>query len=107
MKRTIYIAKQTSINQRVNQNLCSECLPAGAASAHPHSGMLACFFQGLDWDLLASISRSRQMRVRVLEGWMMSSTNPAKDENKKTLNLTNHEVFASQPSVSRLTHKLA
>lgn len=78
MKRTISIAKQTSINQRVNQNSCSGCLPAWAAPAHPHSGMLACFFQGLDWDLLASTSRSWQMRMRVVEGWMMSSTNPAK-----------------------------
>lgn len=40
--------------------------------------MLACFFQGLVCFLLASTSRSLQILLRVVEGWMMSSTKPVK-----------------------------
>lgn len=55
----------------------------GQVPPYTHSGILACFFQRLDCVLLASTSRSRQMRMRVVEGWMISSTNPVKANKKQ------------------------
>lgn len=49
---------------------------AGVGGGVFHSGMLACFFQGFSCFLLASTSRSLQILLRVVEGSMMSSTNP-------------------------------
>ena len=42
----------------------------------PYRGMLACFFHGFTCFLLASTSRSLQILFRVVDGSMMSSTNP-------------------------------
>lgn len=42
-----------------------------------YNGMFACFFHGLLCFLLAKTSRSLQILRRVVDGWMMSSTNPA------------------------------
>lgn len=42
-----------------------------------YKGMLPCFFQGLVSCLVASTSRSLQIRLRVMWGLIMSSTNPA------------------------------
>lgn len=41
-----------------------------------HSGMLACFFQGLPSFLLASMSRSMQICFLVARGSIISSTKP-------------------------------
>lgn len=50
-------------------------------SGRGYNGMLACFFHGLLCVLLAKTSRSLQILMRVDDGWMMSSTNPADVES--------------------------
>ena len=41
-----------------------------------HSGMLSCFFQGLDSCLLRSEAKARATRLRVEWGWITSSMKP-------------------------------
>lgn len=48
-----------------------------------YNGIFACFLQGRCTFLLAKTSRSQQIRARVEEGWMMSSTNPGGAEKRE------------------------
>lgn len=50
-----------------------------------YNGIFACFLQGRCTFLLARTSRSRQIRARVEEGWMMSSTNPGEAQERKRI----------------------
>lgn len=50
-----------------------------------YNGIFACFLQGRCTFLLARTSRSPQIRARVEEGWMMSSTNPGEAQERKRI----------------------
>ena len=60
----------------------------GQAVIYPwyiYSGIFACFLHGRCTFLLAKTSRSQQIRARVEEGWMMSSTNPGEAQKRKQI----------------------
>lgn len=50
-----------------------------------YNGIFACFLHGRCTFLLAKTSRSQQIRARVEEGWMMSSTNPGEAQKRKQI----------------------
>lgn len=50
-----------------------------------YNGIFACFLHGRCTFLLAKTSRSQQIRARVEEGWMMSSTNPGEAQERKQI----------------------